>query len=80
MHVHCGCACRRSGLQVESRGWQRSATVTLYGADSDQGYLLLITVLTNGMKLVDKSLSTWLLETRVLKDEFKPGINMLGIT
>jgi basic membrane protein A len=47
------------------------------GADVDQGYLAPDHILTNGMKLVDNTV--FMAIEAVLKDEFTPGTNMLGL-
>ena len=68
-------AAGRSGLGGIKAAEERNRYAI--GADSDQGYLAPNNILTNGMKLVDNTV--YMAVEAVLKDEFKPGINMLGI-
>ena len=68
-------AAGRSGLGGIKAAEERNRYAI--GADSDQGYLAPDNMLTNGMKLVDNTV--YMAIEAVLKDEFKPGINMLGL-
>ena len=68
-------AAGRSGLGGIKAAEERNCYAI--GADSDQGYLAPDNILTNGMKLVDNTV--YMAVEAVLKDEFTPGINMLGL-
>lgn len=68
-------AAGRSGLGGIKAAEERNRYAI--GADSDQGYLAPNNILTNGMKLVDNTV--YMAVEAVLKDQFKPGMNLLGL-
>ena len=68
-------AAGRSGLGGIKAAEERNRYAI--GADSDQGYLAPRNILTNGMKLVDRTV--YIAINDVLRGKFKPGVNMLGL-
>ena len=68
-------AAGRSGLGGIKAAEERNRYAI--GADSDQGYLAPNNILTNGMKLVDRTV--YIAINDVLKGQFKSGVNMLGL-